>query len=59
MQKETDVAIIGGGAVPADFHWRTNPKQDQEELTDETLRALARAHHALPEPASSPVLPWG
>jgi len=21
----------GGGSVPADFHWRTNPKQHQEE----------------------------
>ena len=39
----------GGGAVPADFHWRSNPKQWQEELTDQELRADAKAHHALPE----------
>ena len=39
----------GGGAVPPDFHWRSNPKQWQEELTDEELRQDAKAHHALPE----------
>jgi hypothetical protein len=39
----------GGGAVPADFHWRSNPKQWQEELTDQGLRAEAKAHQALPE----------
>jgi hypothetical protein len=39
----------GGGAVPADFHWRSNPKQWQEELTDEELRRDAKAHHALSE----------
>ena len=44
----------GGGAVPADFHWRTNPKQFQEELTDAELRKDAKAHHALPEA----ILPW-
>ncbi len=27
----------GGGKVPADFAWRTNPKQWQEELTEESL----------------------
>ena len=39
----------GGGSVPADFHWRTNPKQWQEELTDAELRQDAKAHHALAE----------
>ena len=39
----------GGGKVPADFTWRTNPKQWQEELTDQELRADAKAHHALAE----------
>jgi len=39
----------GGGAVPADFHWRSNPKQRQEELTDQELRTEAKAHQALPE----------
>jgi hypothetical protein len=29
----------GGGAVPKDFGWRTNPKQWQEELADALLRA--------------------
>jgi hypothetical protein len=28
----------GEGKIPADFAWRTNPKQWQEELTDATLR---------------------
>jgi len=27
----------GGGKVPADFAWRSNPKQRQEELTDGNL----------------------
>jgi hypothetical protein len=27
----------GGGKVPADFGWNTNPKQWQEEMTPETL----------------------
>jgi hypothetical protein len=39
----------GGGAVPTDFHWRSNPKQWQEELTDAELVQLAKEHHALPE----------
>jgi hypothetical protein len=39
----------GGGAVPADFHWRSNPKQWQEELSDAELRKDAKANHALPE----------
>jgi hypothetical protein len=49
----------GGGAVPADFHWRTNPKQFQEELTDAELRKDAEAHHALPEAILPLVLPPG
>lgn len=47
----------GGGAVPADFHWRSNPKQHQEELTDAELREEAKAHHALPEATVPPALP--
>ena len=39
----------GGGAVPADFHWRSNPKEWQEELTDAELRKDAKAHNALSE----------
>ena len=47
----------GGGAVPADFHWRSNPKQHQEELTDAELREEAKAHHALHEATVPPALP--
>ena len=49
LSESFDIAIVGGGAVPADFHWRSNPKQWQEELTDQELRADAKAHHALAE----------
>ena len=49
----------GSGAVPADFHWRSNPKQWQEELTDAELRAEAKAHHALPEAVLPAALPPG
>jgi hypothetical protein len=28
----------GGGSVPEGFAWPTNPKQRQEELTDQALR---------------------
>ncbi|MGZ6134339.1 MAG: hypothetical protein ACXWK9_07760 [Myxococcaceae bacterium] len=49
----------GGGTVPPDFHWRTNPKQDQEELTDAKLRREAEAHHALPAAIVPPALPPG
>lgn len=45
--------------MPADFHWRTNPKQFQEELTDAELRKDAEAHHALPEAILPLVLPPG
>ena len=41
----------GGGKVPADLFWDTNPKQSQEELTEQELR------HALEHPA--PKLPSG
>ena len=49
----------GGGAVPPDFQWRTNPKQHQEELTDAELREEAKAHHALPEALLPLALPPG
>jgi len=49
----------GGGAVPGDFHWRSNPKQWQEELTDAELRRDAQAHHALPEAVLPLALPPG
>lgn len=34
----TALANQGGGKVPADFTWRSSPKQWQEELTDAQLR---------------------
>lgn len=49
----------GGGTVPADFHWPTNPKQHQEEITDAGLRREAKAHHALPEATVPLALPAG
>ena len=49
----------GGCAVPADFHWRSNPKQWQEELTDAELREDAKAHRALPEAVLPLALPPG
>jgi hypothetical protein len=49
----------GGGVVPPDFHWRSNPKQWQEELTDAELREEAKAHHALPEAILPFALPPG
>jgi hypothetical protein len=49
----------GGGTVPPDFHWPSNPKQWQEELTDAELRADAKAHHALPEAVLPLALPAG
>lgn len=49
----------GGGAVPADFHWRSNPKEWQEELTDAELRREAEEHHALREAELPQALPEG
>ncbi|HSP80012.1 MAG TPA: hypothetical protein VLQ93_15895 [Myxococcaceae bacterium] len=49
----------GGGKVPADFGWHTNPKQWQEELTPATL---AEHHHnrVVPRTAvTAPELPEG
>lgn len=45
----------GGGAVPADYVWRTNPKQWQEELTESTLaERIQRRTTRLPAAASLP-----
>ena len=50
----------GGGKVPADFGWATNPKEWQEEHTEATL---ARRYQALRVPhgaeAAAPQLPEG
>jgi len=47
----------GGGAVPSEYHWPSNPKQDQEELTDKLLRKEATAFGALAESEQPPPLP--
>jgi hypothetical protein len=48
----------GGGKIPADFGWNTNPKQWQEEMTPENLateyRNLVIPRHAMPAPAALP-----
>lgn len=61
----------GGGFVPDDYTWNTNPKQFQEEMTPERLAAdfqervipklsAPPAHAAaLPEGAAKPALPEG
>jgi hypothetical protein len=47
----------GGGKVPADFGWHTNPKQWQEEMTPESLVAEHR-NRVLPRtPVAAPALP--
>ena len=47
----------GGGKVPADFGWNTNPKQWQEELTEQTLAARFEELRVLPPKKEVPVLP--
>ncbi|QRK12419.1 hypothetical protein JQX13_21775 [Archangium violaceum] len=49
----------GGGMVPADYGWNTNPKQWQEEMTPETLATEYRnlVIPRLPVTAAAPALP--
>ncbi|MBJ6761609.1 hypothetical protein JGU66_12610 [Myxococcaceae bacterium JPH2] len=47
----------GGGKVPADFGWHTNPKQWQEEMTPETLVQRFSELRVLPEKPAAPALP--
>jgi hypothetical protein len=49
----------GGGKVPEDLEWRSSPKQNQEELTPETLEArhLRRVVPRLATPPGAPALP--
>ncbi len=49
----------GGGKVPEDFGWNTNPKQWQEELTPETLAARHNALRVLAPQPATPALPEG
>ncbi len=49
----------GGGKVPADFQWNTNPKQWQEEMTPKTLAARYEQLRVLPASRATPALPEG
>ena len=49
----------GGGAVPPEYRWPSNPKEAQEELTDGKLRQEAKEFGALEESERPPVLPPG
>ena len=49
----------GGGKVPADFAWATNPKQWQEELTPDTLARRYQQLRVLPAAPAAPALPEG
>jgi hypothetical protein len=49
----------GGGKVPADFTWTTNPKQWQEELTPEGLAGRYQQLRVLPAVVLKPLLPEG
>ncbi|WP_342378595.1 hypothetical protein NVS55_04320 [Myxococcus stipitatus] len=47
----------GGGKVPADFGWNTNPKQWQEEMTPLTLAERFNELRVLPTAPQAPALP--
>jgi hypothetical protein len=47
----------GGGKVPSDFGWATNPKQFQEEMTPETLAQSYQKLRILPAAPAAPALP--
>lgn len=47
---------FGGGHVPDGFTWPSNPKEWQEELSNEELRREAKANGALGPPGDLPVL---
>ncbi|XXF78924.1 hypothetical protein P2318_03965 [Myxococcaceae bacterium GXIMD 01537] len=49
----------GGGKVPEDFGWNTNPKQWQEELTSTTLEKRFNALRTQPSQPAAPALPAG
>ena len=49
----------GGGNVPADFGWATNPKQWQEELTPDSLARRYQLLRVLPATVQAPMLPEG
>ena len=47
---------FGGGAVPAHFSWPSNPKEWQEELSNQELRREAEANGALGAKGELPAL---
>jgi hypothetical protein len=47
---------FGGGAVPKDFTWPSNPKEWQEELSNTELRQEAEANGALGAAGDVPAL---
>jgi hypothetical protein len=47
----------GGGKIPADFGWTTNPKQWQEEMTPESLAERYQQLRILPSAPAAPALP--
>jgi hypothetical protein len=47
----------GGGKVPPDFEWATNPKQWQEEMTPELLAQRYQRLRILPAARVAPALP--
>jgi len=47
---------FGGGAVPEHFHWPSNPKEWQEELSNAELRREAEANGALAPKGELPAL---
>lgn len=49
----------GGGKVPADYSWNTNPKQWQEEMTPQTLAERYEMLRVLPAQPAAPALPEG
>ncbi len=49
----------GGGKVPDDFGWNTNPKQWQEELTPGTLAEHHRNRVLPRNTVATPALPEG
>ncbi len=48
---------FGGGAVPPDFAWPSNPKEWQEELSNVELRREAETNGALGAGGDMPALP--
>jgi hypothetical protein len=47
---------FGGGEVPRDFTWPSNPKEWQEELSNAELQREAAAHGALGAAGDLPAL---